>query len=278
MALSIIIPEIGKKPDSSKDAVISILTLEWPLSLRSIFYKIKKQYGYSSSYQAVYKAVKELKISKVLREKDKRYEINIEWIKNLQSFTDIVETNYYAKEKLQNLSGLKESKLGKDLVVMNFETVFDAEKYLYYFMKSELFKAKNDSVCYHLNNEWRPIFYLRAEYNYYLRLKKKGHRIYFICAGNSPLDKSSARFYRSIGVNYKIKEGESSNDTLVFGDFFIQIFIPEEIKKNIKRFLDKQDSLNLLTQALAKKTSIRIVINKDPSLAQEIKKQTIAQF
>jgi len=78
MGLNILIPEINNKPSNTKDAVISILTLEWPLSLRNIFYKIKKQYGYSSTYQSVYKAVKELCEIGVLKEKDKRYEIDIE--------------------------------------------------------------------------------------------------------------------------------------------------------------------------------------------------------
>ena len=91
MGLNLLIPEMNTKPSSTKDAVISILTIEWPLSLRNIFFKIKKQYGYSSTYQSVYKAVKELCETDVLIEKDKRYEINMEWIKKVQSFTDIIE-------------------------------------------------------------------------------------------------------------------------------------------------------------------------------------------
>jgi hypothetical protein len=78
MVLSILVPELNVKPSTTKDAVISILTIEWPLSLRSIFYKIKKQYGYDSTYQAVYKAVKELVEARVLAAKEKQYEINID--------------------------------------------------------------------------------------------------------------------------------------------------------------------------------------------------------
>jgi len=100
MTFNILIPEINSKPKNTKDAVISILTIEWPLTLREIFYKIKKQYRFSCSYQSVYKAVKELSEKEVLRKKYKKYEINIDWIKKVQSLTDIVETNYYAKKRI----------------------------------------------------------------------------------------------------------------------------------------------------------------------------------
>jgi hypothetical protein len=104
MSFEILVPEINVKPKNTKDAAINILSLEWPLSLREIFYKIKKQYHYSSTYQSVYKAVHELLSKKILKiVGEKKYEINVEWIKQLQSFTDIVETNYYAKDKVQNL-------------------------------------------------------------------------------------------------------------------------------------------------------------------------------
>ena len=73
MTFNILIPDIENKHKNTKDAVINILTSEWPLTLRQIFYEIKKQYHYSLTYQSIYKAVKELKEKKVLVEKDKKY-------------------------------------------------------------------------------------------------------------------------------------------------------------------------------------------------------------
>lgn len=278
MTFEILIPEITNRPKNTKDAIINILTVEWPLTLRNIFYKIKKQYAYSSTYQSVYKAVKELCEKNVLKEKDKRYEINIDWIKKVQSFTDIVETNYYAKQRLQNLSGLKESKLGKDLIILNFESIFDAEKYLYYFMKTELFKKRKDVICFQMNSEWRPLFYLRAEYNYYKRLKKRGHKFYFLCSGDSYLEGLSKKFYKSIGINYKTVKQSFTSDVLVFHDYFIQIFIPEQLKNKIEKCLDKKDIMALLKEVLDKKSSIKLIINKDPLLANEFRKQVLKIF
>jgi len=277
MSFNILIPDIENKPKNTKDAVINILSSQWPLTLRQIFYKIKKQYNYSFTYQSVYKSVKELKEIRVLIEKNKKYEINISWIKKLQSFTDIVETNYYAKNKLHNIGGLKESRAGQDLIILTFESVFDAEKYLYYLMKTELFKKKKDKICFQLNEEWRPLFYLRAEYNYYKRLIKKGHKFYFTCCGKTELEKKYKMFYKFLGINYKTINQNIPNDILVFGEYFIQIFIPETIKTKIRKFLEKQEVLNLLS-VLGQKSSVKIIINKDKDLADEFRNQFLKSF
>lgn len=274
---NLIIPELEGKPSTTKDAIISILTTEWPLSLKEIFYRIKRQYGYSSTYQAVYKAVNELIQAKVLLRKENKYEINVVWVKKLQSFTDIVETNYYTKERIVNFAGIKDSKNKGDIIILNFNTIFDAEKYLYYFMKTELFKTKNQEICYQVNHEWKPIFYLRAEYNYYTRLIARGHKIYFISAGNSYLEGLSKKFYESIGVKFKIDGSNHVQDTIVFNDIYIQIFIPNESKKEMKLHLKNKDILKLL-KTLNSPSSIKMIINKDSHLADEFKKQIISRF
>lgn len=277
MVMNILIPEMESKPSNTKDAVISILTIDWPLSLKQIFYKIRKKYNYSSSYQAVYKAVKELKEKDVLIERDKKYMINIEWVKEVQSFTDIVETNYYAKERVHNLSGLTDSKQKEDLIVLNFESIFDAEKYLYYFMKYHLSKSNKDNICYCMNTEWRPIFYLRSEYNYYSRFIKKGHKFYFLCSGKTKQEEFCKVFYKSLGINFKVTNEHFSNDTLVFGDFCINILIPEETKTKLIKFMNKKE-VTLLKNVLNNKSSVKVIINRDKNLAEELKNQIIKKF
>jgi len=277
MVMNILIPEVGSKPTNTKDAVISLLTTDWPLSLKQIFYKIRKKYNYICSYQAVYKAVKELKEKEVLIEDNKRYMIDVRWVKEVQSFTDIVETNYYAKEKASSLSGLSESKQKEDLIILNFESVFDAEKYLYYFMKYHLLKSNKDSICYCTNTEWRPIFYLRSEYNYYTKLMKRDHKFYFLCAGKTKKEDFCGKFYQSMGIKFKSTNETFSNDTLIFEDFCINILIPEETKIKLRRFMEKGE-VDLLKDVLSSKSSVRVIINRDKSLAEELRKQIIRKF
>ncbi|MEI6058889.1 MAG: hypothetical protein WCP89_03905, partial [archaeon] len=273
MVFSLLLPELSDRPKGTKDAVISILSIKRPLTLREIFYAIKKRYNYSSSYQAVFKAVKEMHSQKVLVKKENKYEISLEWIKRLQSFTDIVETNYYATERMQEFGGVSDSKHAKDIIVLNFNSYFDAEKYLYYFMKSELFKTKGDTICWKLVSEWRPIVDLRSEFNYYKRLRKREHKFHFFSSGNTEIEKECVDFYKKIGICYSKSREKFSNDSLVFGDYFIQIFVPVEVQKSIKEFLVKEDKFGLLG-VLSKESLIRVVITKDASLAAELKKQS----
>lgn len=280
MTINLIIPELDSKPTNTKDAVISILTLEWPLTMREIFFHIQKKYGYRNSYQAVFKAINELSEKQVLLKKDKKYSINIDWVKKVQSFTDVVETNYYAKEKFHHLSGIKESKNKEDIMIMNFESIFDAEKYLYYFMKYHLFKTTKDTICYTTNAEWRPLFYLRAEYNYYKRLIQRDHQFYFLCSGKTALEEISGNFYKSVGIHFKSTSEKFINDVLVFGDFCVNIFIPEDLKNKLRKLLeyDKKDFIKILNDVLSFKSNIRLVVTQDKGLATDIRKQIISKF
>src|SRR3989344_4608343 len=208
MAFEILIPDLENKPKTSKDAVINILTNKWSLSLREIYYAIKKEYNYSGSYQSVY----------------------------------------------------------------------NAEKYLYYFMKNYLTKKKNDIICCKVSHEWKSIYYLRAEYNYYKKLLERGHRFYFMFKGNSLLEKNAKEFYKKMGLNVQNLKEYLPNDTLVFGDYFIQLFIPEKLKLAMGKALEKGDKLNLLKNVLEKPSSIKLILNKDNSLADEIKNQVLKNF
>jgi len=278
MSFDLLIPELENKPKNTKDTIISLLTNEWPLTLRGIYFKIKKKYSYKGSYQAVYKSVKELVQKKILIQTNKEYEINIPWIKNLQSFTDIVETNYYTKQRLNTIKGLKNSKSGQDIIILDFETIFDAEKYLYYFIKNELFKSKNLNLCFQTNHLWKPIFYLRAEYNFYKRLHQKGHKSFYLISGNTPIDKNNKEFYKSLNVNIKTTKQNHFNEIIVFKDFFIELFIPENIKTKLTKYVKENNALKLLTKVLSKKSSIKLIINKDKELANEIEKKIVGEF
>lgn len=279
MVFNIVIPEINSKPKNSKDAIISLLMTEWPLSLKQIYYRIKKQYGYSNSYQSVYKAVKELIEKKVLIEKKEGYEINIGWVKKVQSFTDIVETNYYAQKRFQDIAGVKESRHAKDLIILSFNSLFDAEKYLYYFIKTELLKKRNKTICYQIKDEWRPLFYLRAEYNYFKKLMRQGHKFYFLHENDSPLEQIAKKFYKYIGIKLKTSKQEIATDTIILEEYFIQIFVPENLRIKIRKYLEKKDTMKLLEVLnTPKDSSIKVIINKDPSLAKELKKKLLKSF
>lgn len=285
MALNITLPQLDGKL-TTKDYIISILGYDWPLTIKKMYHLIKKRYGHNVTYQAVYKTVNELHNKGVIEKKDSGYKINLKWLKNLHTYTEVIETNYYTKNRLRLIEGIKDARKEGNINILTFENFFDVEKYLYYLQKHYILSSKNKEViCVHHNHEWRPLFYLRAEYNWIRKVRELGHKTFILCAGNTVIDNWCANFYKSIGCNIKLNVNCASTCELIaFGDVIIQVYLPSEIKKSIKeQFLKVKDlrkikQKSLIESIFEKKTDIKVIINKDAELAEQIKKETVNYF
>lgn len=270
------------KASSTKDFIITVLGYDWPLTPKRIHNLIKKKYGYSATYQAVYKTLGELLAGGVIERMGAGYQLNLRWLKELHRYTEIVETNYYTKNRLNLIEGIKDARKEGNINVLTFETLFDVEKYLYYLQKQFAQGCqKNQIICVHHNHEWRPIFYLRAEYNWQKSLAAKGHKTYVLCRGSTMHDKEAAEFYRGIGCMVKLNANcASTNELMVFDDFVIQVFLPHNIKESMDRLLAKEklNPTEMITSIFEKKTEIQVVINKDGKIAEQIRQETLGYF
>ena len=283
MPFSLTLPAL-EKGASVKDYIISILSADWPLTAKKLHAAIKKRFGRNVTYQAVYKAVKELQDEGVLRQNSEGYEVSEDWIKKLHTFTEIVQSNYFTKQKTTAIEGLKAARKEGEINVLTFENYFDTEKYLYYLQKHSIFASKNKVICMHHVHEWAPLFYLRAEYNKALAAKGQGISIYRICSGNTPADKWAASFYR--GMGYHSKTGVSCADVcelLVVGSTVIQIYLPAELREKLSLLLEKKnvdelDIRRLASEVFEKRTAIEVVISSNEKIAGQIREKTMAYF
>ncbi len=91
MPISLTIPLTGNKK-TVKDAIISILASEWPLSAKKIYHRVRKMKRVS--YQAVHKALKELTDESILEKTNKNYRISLSWIKSMEDFLNKLEVSY----------------------------------------------------------------------------------------------------------------------------------------------------------------------------------------
>ncbi|MFH1637800.1 MAG: hypothetical protein ABIB71_05230 [Candidatus Woesearchaeota archaeon] len=282
MSFSLTLPLLERNA-TTKDYVISILSYEWPLTAKKLHSAMKKKFGKNVTYQAVYKAVKEMQSSKVLRQQADGYEISEDWVRKLHRFTEIVESNYFAKERITAIAGLKESRKEGNISILTFETYFDTEKYLHYLLKHSM--SKNKAVCMHNLHLWPPLFYLRAEYNKALSAERQGISICRLCSGNTLVDKWAADFYRKLG--YKVKIGVNCADVcelIVAGDTVIQVYLPTEIRQALEKAFEKVKTLSdlnmkkLIADIFEKKAAIEIVISKNDKIAKQIMDKTLSFF
>jgi hypothetical protein len=268
------------KQSSTKDQIIEILSYYWPLTVKKIYYSLKKEYSRSITYQAAYKAINQLIDNNVIIKKENGYQLDLKWVKEVHNQTEIIRVNYFS-EKQAAIFEQKES-----IHVFIFKTWFDVEKYLYYLQKSHISSLKEpQTICVHHNHEWRPLFYLRAEYNWLKKLKEGSHKTYVLSSGNSILDKWASNFYKKSGV--KIKLGQKCAEPaeiMVFSDIVVQCYIPLDLRESLDEEFKKAkkvvdlDFYSLINNIFEKESEIKVVVNHDKNLANQIIKQTLSYF
>ncbi len=89
---------------SVKFAIVEILSMEWPLSLKALHYLLSKKYALNVSYQAVHKAIKQLTENQIVEKDNRYYLLNMAWISKVKDFgkeTELAyssDTNFYKNE------------------------------------------------------------------------------------------------------------------------------------------------------------------------------------
>lgn len=98
MKISLI--DMGRtKKRNVRESIISILSREFPLSLMKIYNKVKKDYSLDVTYQAVFKVVKEMLNDGIIERREKEYQLNVKWIKELENELDIIKKSYVGDSK-----------------------------------------------------------------------------------------------------------------------------------------------------------------------------------
>ena len=92
MTISITIPNI-EKPRTVKDAIISILVSQWPLTARKIYHGVKNM-GINVSYQAVHKTLGEFIADGVVGKTEGKYQISQEWIERIKELGNRLDSSY----------------------------------------------------------------------------------------------------------------------------------------------------------------------------------------
>ena len=79
---------------STKELIIGILGRRWPISMKKIFFIVNKTTGRSITYQAVHKAMKELRCQNIVEKTEDGYRLNMEWILSIKLFAEHLYADY----------------------------------------------------------------------------------------------------------------------------------------------------------------------------------------
>jgi hypothetical protein len=281
MALTLTLPHLGRGT-STKDHIVSILSDTWPLTLKRLHHEIRRRFASGVTYQAVYKTTHELVDQGVLARAPAGYQVNMKWLKHVHDFTEVVQSRYFSSPGA-GTGGVTDVRGTEGASVLSFDTWFDAEKYLYYFIKHHLLHAAGRrQVCMHHRHEWRPLYYLRAEHNWVRSLLAKGHSLHLLCAGTTPTDRWAARFYRTLGA--KARTGArvaDAADLAIFDDYVVQLFIPPALSDALAsalgsaRHIGDLDLSRLAREVFERRSPVQMVINRDAALAEQLRSRSL---
>lgn len=278
MPVSLTVPLL-KKPNTVKDAVVSILVSEWPLTARKVYNRVRKE-GLNVSYQAVHKVLKGLLAQNVLERENTGYKLSLSWIREIKGFSNKIE-DYYTDESKPPL----EKMFRGEVTSATFNNLFGFFDFLMDFFPG-FAGNKNDlfGIMQHLY--WSLSF----EGRNYIRFKNLVNSFkagYFLLRYETNADKVIAEHYNSFSPVSSFVYGvdcAKDCDTFVSGDYIAQVFYTEEFKKKMDYAYNiltdiKSDAISKLMETVFfEETKITILLNKNSVLAEQIRRETLKYF
>ncbi|MFA6035576.1 MAG: FIST N-terminal domain-containing protein [Candidatus Micrarchaeia archaeon] len=79
---------------SIRNQVIHVLSEKWPLNGREVYRLLKDRFSTTVTYQGIHKSLRQLVDEGVLSMKDKKYQLDPDWISEMKKFAESVERKY----------------------------------------------------------------------------------------------------------------------------------------------------------------------------------------
>ncbi|MBL7051480.1 MAG: hypothetical protein ISS01_00155 [Nanoarchaeota archaeon] len=275
MIIRALLPKLT--PKTVKEKIIVILSTEFPLTVKELKSKIKQLFNQSVSYQSVHKELNQLIKEKVVVAKNKKFLLNLEWIRQVGLFSDLIVSNYTSQKK-HSINKLLELKNDGDSLSFEFESYAQLDVYflelLDYF--NEFFEEEK-KILMHYTHNWWPLVYPMKEKQVIKKLKSG---FFCICGAESEIDKFCCNYEQKIGINVLQSKDKGLHwNVNVMGDLIFSFYGDDEINKEIHDFFKKYKDLksldlDQLTGLLEKKGLFRVVVLKDSIYAKKVLEET----
>jgi hypothetical protein len=271
--------------ESIKGIIFSTLTKEYPLKLIDLMNIIHRRHGRSVTFQAVRKATMTLVADGVLEKKDKEYCIRKAWVIEAKRGID----GLY-KDLSEHPSKPRHIEAAGEVKVFTFATVNEMMRFWESLVDDwhEHFRKGDPRInCYQAAHIWENLLHMDRESALMGQLKKKGIISYAVCTGSTPLDRSAAKLYHSLGLKIHLIPSSTSFDRShyigTYGDMIIEATYPSKVVKELDEFFRKNRSiedldLKELSEIVNQKGPVKLTVIKNRSMAEHINSSIISQF
>jgi hypothetical protein len=269
---------------STKDKIIHILATEPGINTKAINHILKKQYSLNITYQAVHKTLKQLVEVGVLEEDKKGYIINPLWIERLKLFLSKIDK----KEQRIATESVDYSKIldfgSHETISFVINTRKEFDEFLFK-IRLELMKRmhtlppRERVIFHHVSHLYVSLVYPTLEHQLNEELARIGGKAYFLCQGNTPVDKWAAEIYEKTAVKILLGvESEVSRLVFIYPQMIFEAYYSYRTIEIFRRIYERKWSIEQLNMAEFIKDlysvdePIKIVINKDPTMVHTLRK------
>jgi hypothetical protein len=286
MSFNLLLPKSGSYKKATKDMIISILAEDYPLTIKQLFDKIRKQYELSVTYVAIRKSAQELVSNKVLEQDGKIYKLNSNWIINIRGFVDVMQRNY-----LEGYNPLERIEVGDNVSVYTVNSIYHAERIWGEFVLKwvdSLTKGSHIATfqTYHI---WTVLFHLDWEERQVAAMREKNVEMYAaLYSARRPtfLDKVAVQFYKDTGVPTQLVQDNKfirGCEIGTYDDIVIQLSHPPSIAQEVDEFyarVRRLEDMNLaeISEIAKRNCQVKISVFKNAELANQIRSALLKHF
>lgn len=282
MAYRLTIPSTGQDL-VTQDMILSLLAKEYPLTAKQLTYKIKKQFGKSVTYQAVYKAINTLLEENVLEKDGTNVRMRIEWIRDTKAFIDRLQRTYLEGEQQRT------EEIGENVQVYHMDNLIDLDKFWIkifegWFDDPEKSDEKLVQLCGHA---WYILGQLENEEECLRNIKKHGLDFYTLVDSNTPLDQWSSKYYTDWGFQYATKKDSDiahhNHYYIVYDDMIMESVYPQNLARDLDSIYECTEKigdldLNKVIKILRRKEDLKITVMQNRPLAAQLRKGILSHF
>lgn len=257
--------------------IIQVLFEDFPLSTKEIHRRLQRNFGVTSTYQAVHKQLGELLNQGVVEKDGKNYKLSEEWIAEGKDIFSRV-SEYYSSKTVSSLIPN-----GPVPVTHTFFSPLDLAKFVISF--SSGFPNPGDKKIVFRWWSFYPTFSLSEKDYKKMREIIKKNKLYILVKCQTSVDLSLEKEYLQLGA--KVKSGVDNPvnpDVLVNGDFVCFIYFPQKFRLDWEKYCRGSGGgkivhfAKLLSHIFDTKTGFNIVVTKSPALAEQIRTECLLQF
>ncbi|MBS3061800.1 MAG: hypothetical protein J4215_04430 [Candidatus Diapherotrites archaeon] len=261
---------LGKS--STRDQIILILGQQGPLSAKGVFEKMDWTLVDRVSYQAVHKMLVSLEAEDVLVSKQKKFELNPQWVLSLKNFSRELDSEFRrSKSRRVPIS------FGSD-TILEFSDISEfcvgMAKIFVTLGKSV---RKGDKTMALIRNAWFPLSFRFSDFSL---LKKMSDatpgQICVVITRDTNFNRWAQKMYSDAGFSVRINpSGNFEKDFGVIGSYYWEVDFSSDSRRWLESLYDKTNNLLDVflhyARFLAKKplsVSIKVRVYRNPQMAK----------